>query len=258
MRSSYFRPFAAFSLLCARSSAAVGCGHTEQEWQVQLDKNARLNARLDAERERADKQAKELSELATALEQAKQALEGLGLGPGGLEEAKQALEKERIAERKQATLEARLTGAKRALEQTLGSKSVTVVRRKHRLALIIPADTLFQPRNQQISKDGKDLLREVAGVLVAHPDLKAGTYQVAGHVNEFSGAKSGENWRLSLGRAESVLLFLSDPKGGNLPTAKLSAAGFADTEPLDAGDSDEAKKKNNRLEIVIRLVDAGE
>jgi chemotaxis protein MotB len=56
------------------------------------------------------------------------------------------------------------------------------------------------------------------------------------------------NWALSAGRAISVVQYLI-AKG--VPAQRLVAAGFGEFQPIDPGDSDEARSKNRRIELKL-------
>jgi chemotaxis protein MotB len=52
-----------------------------------------------------------------------------------------------------------------------------------------------------------------------------------------------------------VLVLLTTPvadKGGGLDPAHWSAAGYGSTDPVAANDTDEGRKKNRRVELVVQ------
>ena len=59
-------------------------------------------------------------------------------------------------------------------------------------------------------------------------------------------------------RARSVVLLLTSPPdkkgegGGGLNPSNWSAAGYADTDPVAPNDTDEGRKKNRRVELVLQ------
>jgi hypothetical protein len=57
------------------------------------------------------------------------------------------------------------------------------------------------------------------------------------------------NWELSALRAANVLRYLESTFG--IPSGRLRVAGYADTRPVDVGNSDEARNRNRRVEVVI-------
>jgi chemotaxis protein MotB len=71
---------------------------------------------------------------------------------------------------------------------------------------------------------------------------------VEGHTDSLpAGRKYEDNWQLSAERARRVVAFLAS-KG---VTRKMVASGCADSEPVEAGDGEEARRKNRRVEIFI-------
>ena len=58
------------------------------------------------------------------------------------------------------------------------------------------------------------------------------------------------NWELSVARASSAVRFLQVQSG--IDPTLLSARGFGETKPLDIDDTPEARRKNRRVEVVLR------
>jgi chemotaxis protein MotB len=56
------------------------------------------------------------------------------------------------------------------------------------------------------------------------------------------------NWELSAARAISVVQYLVS-KG--VPPQHLMAAGFGEFQPIDTGDSEEALRRNRRIELKL-------
>jgi flagellar motor protein MotB len=70
--------------------------------------------------------------------------------------------------------------------------------------------------------------------------------------------KGKDAWQASLARAREVLrVMVQADRGGGLPTAKWSVAGFGDTIPLKSNDPKGGKVASGRVEIEI-LPEAGE
>ncbi|HLV66900.1 MAG TPA: flagellar motor protein MotB [Polyangiaceae bacterium] len=61
------------------------------------------------------------------------------------------------------------------------------------------------------------------------------------------------NWELSAGRAASMLRYLSS---AGVPESRLSIVGYADRRPVASNESDEGRRKNRRVDVVL-LRDAG-
>ena len=75
--------------------------------------------------------------------------------------------------------------------------------------------------------------------------------RIDGHTDKKPLAGTGQfksNWDLSSARAISVVQYLAS-KG--VSPQRLAAAGFGEFQPLDTGDSDEALRKNRRIELKL-------
>jgi chemotaxis protein MotB len=121
------------------------------------------------------------------------------------------------------------------------------------MIISLPGDVLFDTNKDQLKKDGKTALGKIAEVLRGDPSLLARDYQVTGHTDDkpLKGGAFGDNMGLSVARARSVLGFLTDPNGGQLPRDHWSAAGYAETDPIASNDTDEGRKANRRCELVV-------
>jgi outer membrane protein OmpA-like peptidoglycan-associated protein len=89
-----------------------------------------------------------------------------------------------------------------------------------------------------------DLLKEVAGVFTANPQIES--VQVEGHTDSSGAAQ--HNKELSQKRAESVRAFLI--KQG-VAAKRLVAKGFGPDRPVADNATDEGKEKNRRVEFNI-------
>jgi chemotaxis protein MotB len=98
--------------------------------------------------------------------------------------------------------------------------------------------------------------------------LRTRYFEVAGHTDNAKCAgpclaQFKDNWGLSLARARTVVLFLTQPKnekdakkgGGGLDPKLWAAAGFAEQDPLAGSvekQSNEEMGKNRRVELVLQ------
>jgi chemotaxis protein MotB len=112
---------------------------------------------------------------------------------------------------------------------------------------IVTDQVLFAPGQAAIQPGGFTILDVVADALADLPN----DVTIEGHTDSrpISTARYPSNWELSTSRATSVLRYLVEARG--FPTARLSAAGYADTHPVDAGNTPEALARNRRVEIVV-------
>ena len=85
----------------------------------------------------------------------------------------------------------------------------------------------------------KDIPKEINWVL-----------RVDGHtdVRPIASPEFPSNWELSSARAISVVRQLI---AGGVPPNRLVAAGFGEFQPLDPGDTEEAFRRNRRIELKL-------
>ena len=90
-------------------------------------------------------------------------------------------------------------------------------------------------------------LKDVAGRIPADIEW---ILQVEGHTDRvpINTPQFPSNWELSMARAMSVLRLLQD---AGIPARRLSAAGFAEYQPLEDRDDEEAYRRNRRIELKL-------
>jgi len=234
---------------------AAGCGHSEEEWQAQLDKYNRLTAEhqagqkeLDDAKKKVVDLEKQLREMGVNIEERDKKLAGLSTT---LEERERALAEYKARAHQLELLKQRFEKLKRKLDE-LTRLGLAVSIRHNRMVISLPGDVLFDSGRDTLKKEGQEILAKVAGVVKGDPQLLSRDYQVAGHTDgvALKGGTFHDNWGLSLMRARSVLLFLIG-KGGGLPRQHWSAAGFADTDPVASNASKDGQQKNRRCDLIV-------
>jgi chemotaxis protein MotB len=108
---------------------------------------------------------------------------------------------------------------------------------------------LFDPGKTQLKKEGQDAIKEVSQILAG---IQGRKFQVAGHTDDKPLGHHGpykDNWELSTARAVEVVHFMVNE--GGMPADRLSAAGFADQLPVAKNDTEDGRKQNRRIEIVL-------
>ena len=107
-------------------------------------------------------------------------------------------------------------------------------------------DVLFAVGSADISAAGRQLIGELAPVLVDSPN----TVVVEGHTDDQPLNTGGyTNWNLSTDRAVAVLELLGDLHG--MPYDRISAAGYGEHRPLMPNDSPAHRSINRRVEILV-------
>lgn len=123
-----------------------------------------------------------------------------------------------------------------------------VVVRDGRVVVRLPYDVLFASGRTELEPKGEIALAAVASVLKAMPNRE---FQVAGHTDDvpIANERFKSNWELSMARALRVLRFLSS-KG--VPTTSLSAAAYADVDPVAPNQHAEGRRLNRRIEVTLQ------
>lgn len=235
----------------ALSLLAAGCGHSEEEWQAQLDKYNRLQAEHTASEEAWKKKVaeleKELKDMGVNIEERDKKLAGLS---STLEERERALAEYKARAHQLELIKARFEKLRKKLDE-LTRMGLAVSIRHNRMVISLPGDVLFDTGKDTLRKDGQEILAKVAAVIKHDKSLSDRDYQVAGHTDSqpLQGGVFHDNWGLSLMRARSVLLHLVG-KGG-VPKQHWSAAGFADTDPVASNATKDGQQKNRRCDLII-------
>lgn len=255
--------------------AIGGCGYSEDEWQAQLAKYARLNQQYQDEQAAHAKTREELEETRQRVMNLSGELEKMGLNmdtlnkqlqesgtenqqmAASLDQLRQALEeyKQRATQLERIKKRFELLRNKLKKLVTLGLK---VEIRRNRMVIRLPGDVLFASGKDKLRDEGLKVLDAVADVIRNDKQLKARYFQVAGHTDNkpLRGGRFGDNWGLSAMRARQVLLYLVAPTtdkhgGGGLDPNRLHLAGYGPTDPVASNDTDEGRQQNRRVEMVL-------
>ena len=119
---------------------------------------------------------------------------------------------------------------------------------------VFQSEVLFAQGQAEIGSQGEEQLAKPAITLTDIAQKIPGDInwilQVDGHTDNvpIRAGRYADNWDLSTERALSVVRYLSQQ---GLPASRLAAAGYGEYQPLDASDSDNARRKNRRIEIKI-------
>jgi len=112
---------------------------------------------------------------------------------------------------------------------------------------LVTDQVLFEAGQATLQPDGTAILNLVATALGQIPNR----ISIEGHTDSrpISTSRFPSNWELSTARATSVLRYLIDVH--HLDPARLSAAGFADTRPIDDNSTVAGAERNRRVEVVV-------
>jgi chemotaxis protein MotB len=107
---------------------------------------------------------------------------------------------------------------------------------------------LFKSGSHVISSDAKRVLKKVADVIAAQPDLEV---MVEGYTDNkpISTSDMKDNWDLSVKRSTSVIRVLQNDF--NIEPSRLIAAGRSEYMPLESNATVEGRARNRRTRIVL-------
>ncbi len=115
------------------------------------------------------------------------------------------------------------------------------------LVITLGEAAFFAPGEDRVQSNAFASLEKVAGALGKLPN----PVRLEGHSDStpIHSARFSSNWELSTARAVQVLKALEERYGTD--RFRLSAAGYADTVPVDRNDSDSARARNRRVDLVV-------
>lgn len=234
---------------------ALGCGHSEDEWQAQLAKYADLQNKANSTQKELDEAKARVADLEKQLTDAGVAIQkksdDISKLSSTLEERDKALAEYKARAAKLEAIRARFELLRKKLDE-LTKIGLEVRIRHNRMVISLPGDVLFDTGKDSLKKDGEEILKKVAAVIRADKSLLDRDYEVAGHTDNqpLSGGFFKDNWGLSVMRARSVLVYLIGQNGG-MPRQHWSAAGFADTDPVANNGTKEGQQKNRRCDLIV-------
>src|SRR3984957_119244 len=119
---------------------------------------------------------------------------------------------------------------------------------------VFQAEVLFPPGKAELAPEAK---QQLAPVFAALKDISAKipadlnwVLRIDGHTDHrpIHSAEFASNWELSAARAISVVRYAIDQ---GIPANRLAATGFADNQPIDPSDGDDAYRRNRRIELKL-------
>lgn len=119
---------------------------------------------------------------------------------------------------------------------------------------VFQSELLFASGSAELGEEGRQhleaLSRTMTALLKKIPEEIDWILRVDGHTDRLPAHRTrfGSNWELSTARAVSVVRFLVSQ---GLQEERMAAAGFGEFHPLDPADTEEAYRKNRRIEIKL-------
>lgn len=240
-------------------SLAAGCGIPKEQWEAKLKENADLQMKvsdLEAQKKKLEDQIaglkKEQDELQRTVGLLKGDMGKLGSDKADLLERMAKLNKTlEELERAKAAADKRNKAFRDLLAKfkaMVDAGKLQVEVRNGLMLVKLPDNILFDPGKTDLKKEGQEALTQVTQILSG---IEGRKFQIAGHTDNVPTGKNSKfksNWELSSARALVVLDLMI--KAGMDPK-RVSAAGYADVLPIATNDSDDGKKQNRRIEIVL-------
>lgn len=259
---TFVRRLAPVALCFAFATASAACGHSEEEWQQKLKEIEELNGRLNktsADKKKCDDDlARATDDIANLRGELAKATGQAGDLSKTADEQRRLIERLKREKEQLDAIKARFEQLKRKLE-SLTRLGLNVTVRNNRMVIQLPGDLLFESGRTDLKTDGRNMLEQVAEVIGKDAGLASRTYQVAGHTdNKPYGGPFIDNWGLSVMRAREVTVYLTGAKaaagkkgGGGLDPKRWSAAGYGENDPVAPNDTDDNRRKNRRVELVV-------
>ncbi len=246
------------ALLLGMAVSNPGCGIPKEKWEAKLQENAELTSKVGDLEQQKLKLQKEVERLTKERDDLSHAVSGL---KGSMNQADrdkadlvdklakmnktlEDLQRAQEAAEKRARAFRDLVAKFKAMVDA-GKLQVEV--RNGLMIVKLPDNILFDPGKVDLKKEGQEALVQVTGILNG---IEGRKFQVAGHTDNkpVKAGKFRDNWELSTQRALVVTSLMI--KSGMDPK-RLSAAGYADVLPVAGNDSEEGRKQNRRIEIVL-------
>jgi chemotaxis protein MotB len=205
-----------------------------------------------------EKTRSELSQTQEILQNASTAARKIAAERHTLQQDKSALEREKEGLRAKLTeIESELQRIREqsqrsiaAIQERFKDTVGAVLDEAGRLTLDVKGKILFETGSATLSKEGKALLNAIAEEVLLNPNYSDYAIRIEGHTDNNPIAGSAlRNWDLSTDRSISAVKYLQE--NAKIDPERLSGAGYAFYQPIDTAETDEAKAKNRRIEIIL-------
>lgn len=115
------------------------------------------------------------------------------------------------------------------------------------MRIILTGDLLFASGQVELTPNAIESLKKLSAIIKKTPYM----INVIGHTDDrpVKSSRFPSNWELSLARAGRVARFLIDET--RLPATQFSVSGYSSFRPVQPNTSDENRKANRRVEIVL-------
>ncbi|HEX9103135.1 MAG TPA: OmpA family protein [Polyangia bacterium] len=243
-------------LLLAAVVFVGGCGIDKEVYEAKVAELNKTKAELDQQKRDADEAKRRCDATQAKLDAEnlamKQKLTALGQDISKLTSTSEE-DKKRIAElqKRQEAAEKRAAQFREMMNKfrsMIDAGKLQVEIRNGLMLVKLPDNILFDPGKTEIKQAGKDAIGQVTQILSG---IEGRKFQVTGHTDNIpiKSARFKSNWELSTARAVEVTkLMIAD----GMDPKRLSAAGYADELPVGDNATDDGRRANRRIEIVVQ------
>ena len=143
-----------------------------------------------------------------------------------------------------------LTAALDALSRTSSALTgLQVIQRRNELVLRLPEGLLFDVGDARVNDKHLDMLGVISQELVN----RSLDVRVEGHTDDapISTGRYRSNWELSTARATAVMSVLL---AQGMPPERLSVAGYGEFHPIATNTTEEGRKKNRRVDLIVTVI----
>src|SRR5919109_198063 len=170
----------------------------------------------------------------------------LGLGTGALVGDQLQGQEQKQAEQQRALDQQRAEIAKnQALIEELKKRNIEARETSRGVMVNLPSVN-FQFDSAELTSDGRDRVNQIASIVKRDaPDRRIA---VEGHASRESAAQEDYNQRLSERRANAVAEAL---QRDGLTNGRISARGLGTRSPVATNETEEGRRQNRRVEVVI-------
>jgi chemotaxis protein MotB len=243
-------------VLLAAVALFGGCGIDKEVYEAKVAELNKTKAELDQTQKDAAEAKRKCDETQARLDAEnmamKQKLTALGQDLSKLTSTSEE-DKKRIAElqKRQEAAEKRAAQFREMMNKfrsMIDAGKLQVEIRNGLMLVKLPDNILFDPGKTEIKQAGKDAIAQVTQILSG---IEGRKFQVTGHTDNIpiKSARFKSNWELSTARAVEVTkLMIAD----GMDAKRLSAAGYADELPVGDNATEEGRRANRRIEIVVQ------
>jgi chemotaxis protein MotB len=133
------------------------------------------------------------------------------------------------------------------LQSMIDGGKLTVNIDAGRIVINLPNNVLFKTGSANLNPEGQEALTQIGSVLKQFSDRR---FQIEGHSDNvpIKSSRFPSNWELSTARALSVVHLLTEM---GVTPENISAAGFGEFRPRADNETEDGRKLNRRIEIVM-------